>query len=60
MDSGRIAEFDTVLALYDRQGSIFRSLCNEAGLAREDILRIRAERAFVGQNDRDVMDSTHS
>jgi len=43
MDSGKVAEFDTVLNLFDRETSIFRSLCDEAGLSRADILRIRAE-----------------
>lgn len=42
MDAGSVAEFDTPLNLYDQEGSIFRSLCNEASLSREDILRIRA------------------
>ncbi|KAG6854367.1 hypothetical protein C0991_007872 [Blastosporella zonata] len=43
MDGGEVAEFDTVLNLYDNASSIFRSLCNEANLQRTDILRIRAE-----------------
>jgi len=42
MDGGQIAEFDTVLNLFDREDSLFRSLCNEANLQRSDILRIRA------------------
>ncbi|GJE92383.1 multidrug resistance-associated ABC transporter [Phanerochaete sordida] len=42
MDGGRVAEFDTPLNLFDREDSIFRSLCNEAGLSRQDIVRIRA------------------
>ncbi|KAF5370913.1 hypothetical protein D9615_009789 [Tricholomella constricta] len=43
MDAGKVAEFDTVLNLYDNESSIFRSLCSEANLHRADILRIRAE-----------------
>ncbi|KAG6916302.1 hypothetical protein DXG01_007459 [Tephrocybe rancida] len=43
MDAGEVAEFDTVLNLYDNEESIFRSLCNEANLQRADILRIRAD-----------------
>jgi ATP-binding cassette subfamily C (CFTR/MRP) protein 1 len=43
MDAGKIAEFDTVLNLFDNEQSIFRSLCNEANLQRADILRIREE-----------------
>lgn len=42
MDGGKVAEFDTPLHLFDREDSIFRSLCNEAGLSRQDIIRIRA------------------
>lgn len=43
MDDGHVAEFDTVLNLFDKEDSIFRSLCDEAGLSRQDILRIRQE-----------------
>ncbi|KAH9849408.1 multidrug resistance-associated ABC transporter [Lenzites betulinus] len=42
MDAGRVAEFDTPLALFDKEDSIFRSLCNEANLSRADVLKIRA------------------
>lgn len=42
MDRGKAAEFDNPLALFDRKGSIFRSLCNEASLTRDDIVRIRS------------------
>jgi len=45
MDAGEIAEFDTVLNLFDKQDSIFRSLCDEAGLSGLDIARIRADHA---------------
>lgn len=41
MDSGKTAEFDTPLNLFDQEHSIFRSLCDEAGISRQDILRIR-------------------
>ena len=47
MDDGHVAEFDTVLNLFDKEDSIFRSLCNEAHLSRDDILRIRAEQATL-------------
>lgn len=51
MGSGKVAEMDTVLGLYDKQDSIFRSLCNEANLRRTDILRIREHHKQVaGQN----------
>jgi ATP-binding cassette, subfamily C (CFTR/MRP), member 1 len=43
MDRGKVAEFDTVLNLFDKSDSIFRSLCDEANLQRTDIVRIRAE-----------------
>ncbi|CAL1711021.1 unnamed protein product [Somion occarium] len=42
MDAGKVVEHDTPLNLFDKEDSIFRSLCNEAGLTRQDILRIRA------------------
>ncbi|KAL5489922.1 hypothetical protein ACEPAI_4754 [Sanghuangporus weigelae] len=42
MDAGMVAEFDTPLALFDKEDSIFRSLCDEAGLTKEDIVRIRS------------------
>ncbi|KAH7104385.1 cadmium ion transporter [Auriculariales sp. MPI-PUGE-AT-0066] len=42
MDRGTVAEFDTPLNLFDRSDSIFRGLCGEAGLSRDDIVRIRA------------------
>ena len=43
MDDGHLAEFDTALNLYDKPESIFRSLCVEANLTRDDVLKIRAE-----------------
>lgn len=51
MDAGQVAEFDTVLNLFDKDGSIFRSLCDDAGLSRQDILRIREDAAFVVDHD---------
>lgn len=48
MDDGKIAEFDTVLNLFDRTDSIFRSLCDEASLERTDILRLQAEHTTIG------------
>ncbi|KAF8160432.1 hypothetical protein K438DRAFT_1985689 [Mycena galopus ATCC 62051] len=59
MDKGEVAEFDTVLNLYDKEDSIFRSLCNEANLQRTDILRIRAENAVVDTNHRLMNEITH-
>jgi ATP-binding cassette, subfamily C (CFTR/MRP), member 1 len=47
MDEGRIAEFDTVLKLFDAEDSIFRHLCDQANLSRGDILRIRANLGLV-------------
>ncbi|KAK0186449.1 multidrug resistance-associated ABC transporter [Armillaria mellea] len=43
MDAGKVAEFDTVMNLFDKEDSIFRSLCNEANLQRSDIERIRID-----------------
>ncbi|KZO98301.1 multidrug resistance-associated ABC transporter [Calocera viscosa TUFC12733] len=42
LDDGQIAEFDTPLNLFDNPDSIFRSMCEKAGLSRRDIERIRA------------------
>ncbi|KAM5532134.1 hypothetical protein V8D89_014227 [Ganoderma adspersum] len=42
MDGGKVAEFDTPLNLFDKEDSVFRSLCNEAKLSRQDIVRIRS------------------
>jgi ATP-binding cassette, subfamily C (CFTR/MRP), member 1 len=42
MDAGKVAEYDTPLNLFDREDSIFRSLCDEANLSRQDIVRIRS------------------
>lgn len=47
MDEGRMAEFDTVLNLFDAEDSIFRNLCEQANLSRGDILRIRADFGFI-------------
>jgi len=43
MDDGELAELDTALNLYDNEASIFRSLCEEANLGRQDILKIRED-----------------
>ncbi|KAJ7036806.1 multidrug resistance-associated ABC transporter [Mycena alexandri] len=51
MDQGQVAEFDTVLNLFDKEDSIFRSLCNEANLQRPDILKIRAENAIEKKSE---------
>ncbi|KAI0087237.1 multidrug resistance-associated ABC transporter [Irpex rosettiformis] len=48
MDVGRVAEFDTPLHLFDDEQSIFRSLCDEAGLTREHIVRIRSNVHSLG------------
>lgn len=42
MDAGKVAEYDTPLNLFDNETSIFRSLCDEARLTRQDIIRIRS------------------
>ncbi|KAF4607269.1 hypothetical protein EYR38_001330 [Pleurotus pulmonarius] len=58
MDNGKVAEFDTVLNLFDKDDSIFRSLCNEALLSRQDILRIRSGSGFA--KDCPEPDSSHA
>ena len=42
-DAGKIAEFDTVMNLFDDEQPIPRSLCDEANLQPADILRLRDE-----------------
>ncbi|KAF6817296.1 Oligomycin resistance ATP-dependent permease YOR1-like protein 1 [Colletotrichum sojae] len=37
MDAGRIAELDTPLALWQREGGIFRGMCDRSGIRLEDI-----------------------
>lgn len=39
MDQGKIAELDSPLALYDRQGSIFRGMCDRSAISRDDIVK---------------------
>ncbi|KAI0795051.1 multidrug resistance-associated ABC transporter [Abortiporus biennis] len=41
MDEGHVAEFDTPINLFNRESSIFRSLCDEANLTYEQILHLR-------------------
>ncbi|KAG7440775.1 P-loop containing nucleoside triphosphate hydrolase protein, partial [Guyanagaster necrorhizus] len=43
MDAGELAEFDTVVNLFDKEDSIFKSLCNEANLQWSDIGHIRID-----------------
>ena len=49
MDTGKVAEFDTPLALFDKEDSIFRSLCDEANMTRDDIVSITDSK--VGQSE---------
>ncbi|KAF8527352.1 hypothetical protein JB92DRAFT_2698792, partial [Gautieria morchelliformis] len=50
MDAGRVAEFDTPLNLFDRPDSIFRPICDETNLSRQDILKIRGSVAKDASN----------
>ncbi|WFD33272.1 hypothetical protein MCUN1_000085 [Malassezia cuniculi] len=38
MDDGRVAEYDTPLALFDRADGIFRGMCERSNISREDII----------------------
>lgn len=38
MDAGRIAELDTPLSLFEKEGGIFRGMCERSGIRREDFL----------------------
>lgn len=40
MNEGEIAEFDEPLILYDQRG-IFRGMCDQSDISREDIVRAR-------------------
>jgi len=40
MDDGKVAEFNTILNLFDRPDSIFRCLSDDAHLQRSDILKL--------------------
>ncbi|KAG8979667.1 hypothetical protein FRB94_011257 [Tulasnella sp. JGI-2019a] len=56
MDAGQVVEFDEPLVLFDRPDGIFRSMCDKAGLARDDIVKIRrgagkADEANVAAKD---------
>ena len=37
LDAGQIAEFDTPANLYERQGGIFRSMCDRSSISLSDI-----------------------
>lgn len=39
MDAGRIAELDTPLRLFEKDGGIFHGMCERSGIRREDFLR---------------------
>ena len=41
MDAGSIAELDTPLALYEKEGGIFRGMCERSGIRREDFEEMR-------------------
>ncbi|ESK94758.1 abc transporter [Moniliophthora roreri MCA 2997] len=41
MNDGKVAEYGSVMELFDTPHSMFRTLCDEADLKREDIARIR-------------------
>lgn len=36
MDAGNVAELDSPINLYDKQGGIFRGMCDRSGIRRED------------------------
>ncbi|PBK73200.1 multidrug resistance-associated ABC transporter [Armillaria solidipes] len=43
IDAGKVVELDRVMNLFDKEDSVFRSLCNEANLQRSDVERIRID-----------------
>ncbi|KAF9881046.1 ABC transporter family protein [Colletotrichum karsti] len=55
MDAGRIAELDTPLALWQREGGIFRGMCDRSGIRLEDIRGASEEMGLkdqVGESSR--------
>ncbi|KAJ7872424.1 hypothetical protein B0H13DRAFT_2349460 [Mycena leptocephala] len=45
LDAGKIAEFDTTLKLFNRNESLFRSLCDKSNIASGDI-----EKAYISDD----------
>lgn len=37
LDSGEVKEFDSPLTLFDKQDGLFRAMCEQSGIVREDI-----------------------
>ncbi|KAF6841727.1 ABC transporter family protein [Colletotrichum plurivorum] len=50
MDAGRIAELDTPLALWQREGGIFRGMCDRSGIRLEDIRSASEETRLKDQS----------
>lgn len=49
MDAGRIAELDSPIALWRKEGGIFRSMCDRSGIREEDI-----HSAMAGLNEEET------
>jgi ATP-binding cassette, subfamily C (CFTR/MRP), member 1 len=49
MDAGQIAELDTPLNLWKREGGIFRGMCDRSGIRPEDIRGAREEMEQLSQ-----------
>lgn len=47
MDSGNVAELDSPINLYDKQG-IFRGMCDRSGIRREDFFESEEARFDEG------------
>ncbi|OJD31060.1 abc transporter [Diplodia corticola] len=43
MDQGQIAELDTPLGLWEKEGGIFRSMCERSSIRKEDIVEAAVE-----------------
>ncbi|KAH8822118.1 multidrug resistance-associated ABC transporter [Flagelloscypha sp. PMI_526] len=41
MDKGTVGELGPILELFDKEDSMFRGLCNDASLTREDIMKLK-------------------
>ncbi|EOD49308.1 putative abc multidrug transporter protein [Neofusicoccum parvum UCRNP2] len=47
MDAGKIAELDSPLRLWEKEGGIFRGMCERSGIRREDIVSAALESGVI-------------
>ena len=54
MDKGLIAEFATPIELYDQSEGIFRGMCEQSNITRDDIIKAKTE-SILSDHDVDVL-----